>query len=352
METDLIFFTKILNDFLNRWPQEKIDHLTLDQYVSVGDPDTFCHWVEIKTQELGSARGLNSLKFGIYKRWDKKKKLRRYKNDEGYTWLSRYGDNRIEAFNKIKRDLVSTIEYAMFGKFSAIDEIGIPDFFKWKVAYLYSNERLIPIFKRKVLVKIAKHYGLNIGNHIVYSKIHEVIIKNKPIDKSIYEYASELYKRFKVTEIGDNQLSHFSKKKRQRNQSNSKSTDDQKRKGSGTYVANQLHNKLQMALKSKLVAEFGPQAVKLEENFVDVMLELPSETIFYEVKSASYASDCIKEALGQILLYVSRSKSMKRKSIVIVGQYTPNEDELEYLNFIKSQIKMPLRYETIEINDI
>ncbi|MFQ5965665.1 MAG: hypothetical protein ACE5KZ_15430 [Candidatus Scalinduaceae bacterium] len=42
----------------------------------------------------------------------------------------------------------------------AIDSLLLPDLFKWKVAFLYSNERLTPIYKKDVLFKIASSLKL------------------------------------------------------------------------------------------------------------------------------------------------------------------------------------------------
>jgi hypothetical protein len=123
----------------------------------------------------------------------------------------------------------------------------------------------------------------------------------------------------------------------------------QVRSGARSYIAEQKHNKIQLALQQKLIDQHGKAAVFLEKNWVDVKLVLPGQIVFYEVKSASYASDCIKEALGQILAYVFKETDIRKKRIVVVGQYPPNENEHGFIEYIKSLLKIEFSYEHVDI---
>lgn len=67
---------ELLDAFLNRWTIENVDKTTLQEYVGLGNKDTFCPWVETKTGILGSIKGLTSIKFGIYERNDLTKKTK------------------------------------------------------------------------------------------------------------------------------------------------------------------------------------------------------------------------------------------------------------------------------------
>ena len=87
----------------------------------------------------------------------------------------------------------------------------------------------------------------------------------------------------------------------------------------------------------------------LEENYVDVKLIQPDYLGFYEVKSASYASECIKEALGQILLYTHYDEDLRTKKIYVVGQYPATEQDITYINFIKNNLKIEFDYLDINI---
>lgn len=132
---------ELLNEFLDRWTIENVQNLTIQEYVGLGNKDTFCQWVETGTRMLGSIKGMTSIKFGIYERKDPQKEPKKYKNDDRYSWLQRYGDNRETVFKNIKCDIIKIIQLSEVGKFEQIDNIPLPDLFKWKVAFLYSNEK-------------------------------------------------------------------------------------------------------------------------------------------------------------------------------------------------------------------
>jgi len=62
---------QVWDDFLQRWPLEALPSLTLPQYSTAGDSDSFSYWLEAKTENLGSIWGGSAFKFGIFSRKDK-----------------------------------------------------------------------------------------------------------------------------------------------------------------------------------------------------------------------------------------------------------------------------------------
>src|SRR5665648_1110018 len=94
---------KILEQFLQEWPLERVERMTLDEYTNI-DKTSFCHWLESKTQDLGSIWGGSSFKFGIFKRFDTSKEETRaaYKSEGDYAWVGKYGIIKTEAFEKIR----------------------------------------------------------------------------------------------------------------------------------------------------------------------------------------------------------------------------------------------------------
>lgn len=66
---------KLLSDFLEIFPVEKLKTMDLTQYTDVVEKDklnnSFTYWVETKLKELGSIKGGNSAKFGTKeKAWE------------------------------------------------------------------------------------------------------------------------------------------------------------------------------------------------------------------------------------------------------------------------------------------
>jgi hypothetical protein len=350
MENQTDICREILDEFRHRWTVDEVKQMTLDQYVSVGDKETFCQWLETRTRKLGSIKGINSSKFGVYKRRDKSKKPKRLHNDNEYSWQKFYSDNdRNEAFKKIRNEILQIIEFAGNGQWEQIDHLHLTQFVRWKIAYLYSNERLIPIFKKDVLVKIATHFGLAANRRTPISEIQTVMMENKPSHLSIYEYSEELYEKFGGDKKEKAKARESGGRRTSRRAATAKNTGAQTRRGATTYVATQKHNILQEALKNKLVAKFGKENVFMEKNFVDIKVVQPDKIHLYEVKSSAYASDCVREALGQILSYAHKDSDRRPKQLIIAGQYKPNDDEVEFINFVKKNLNLNFSYESVDL---
>lgn len=344
---------ELLDEFFNRWQIDDVENMTLQKYVSVGNKDTFCQWVETKTRMLGSIKGMTSIKFGIYERKDTNKKPKNYENDNKYSWLRGYGSNKNDAFENVKKDVVKIIRLSEKGQFEEIDKILLLDLFKWKVAFLYSNERLIPIYKREVLFKIAKHFGLKTNSQTKIYEIQELMILNKPSNKNVYDYMRELYDKFgigKEKEIITGQSRERKTGKRGKRKGTTKrNTQTHIRTVSRSYIVEQKHNKIQEALRKQLSEKYGGENVILEENYVDIKLIQPKYLGFYEVKSSSYASECIREALGQVLLYSYHDQDEKKKKIYVVGQYPANEQDNGYIDYIKEKLNLDFEYLNVKI---
>lgn len=341
---------ELLDEFLNRWTIDNVNRMTLQEYVGLKNKDTFCQWVETKTRALGSIKGLTSIKFGIYERNDPSSKPKNYRNDEKYSWLRNYGDNRKEAFENVKQDIIKIIRLAELGKFEQIDSILLPDLFKWKVAFLYSNERLIPIYKHDVLIRIAEHFGLHTNRNTTISEIQNVMVLNKPAQLNVYEFMRQLYNQFGETKDKKEIVGKRGGGQRiTRKSATTKNTNIQARTVTRSYFAEQKHNKIQEALKTILVKKYGKSNVVLEENFVDIKLIQPDYISFYEVKSSPYASECIKEALGQVLLYSLNDTDKRPKKHFVVGQYPATDNDKKYIDFLKQNLKLEFQYINVDI---
>lgn len=270
-----------------------------------------------------------------------------------HSWLKGYGNAPKEVFKNVKTDIIRIVDFAQKGNFEEIDNILLPDLFKWKVAFLFSNERLIPIYKREVLFQIANHFGLKTNRKTKISEIHRLMISIKPANRDVYQFMGELYDRFgrgKDKVVLPKKSSTPSKKgKRKRKGSPSRNTLPQNRTITRSYYAEQKHNIIQEELYKQLVEEYGKENVVLEENYVDIKLIQRDFLRFYEVKSASYASECIKEALGQILLYSYEDEDKRIKKICVVGQYPATEQDLNYINYIKNNLNLDFEYINVEI---
>lgn len=154
---------KLLNDFLATFPLETLSDMPLDKYTNLNRADSFCYWVESKTHELGSISGGFSFKFGIYKYNEKPKGTHSHvMYDDTYAWYTKHGHTAEAAYALVRSEIVKIATHAKNGEWEAIDSITtFGEVFKWKIAFLYSNEQLIPIYNRNMLENVAEKFGMN-----------------------------------------------------------------------------------------------------------------------------------------------------------------------------------------------
>lgn len=185
---------KLLTDFLAAFPIDKLHDMTLEQYTNLKKEDSFCYWLESRTYELGSIWGGSSYKFGIYEYRNKPNTNdTRITSDEKYAWYTKYCKTTAqEAFDVVKATIIkiaSNAKTGNFGTIEAITELG--EAYKWKIAYLYSNNKLIPIYKKEMLITLAQHLGMLDAKVASISKLQTFIIEKKG-NRDIFDFYEDL----------------------------------------------------------------------------------------------------------------------------------------------------------------
>ncbi len=144
------------DEFLHRWPPERLGGLRLEQYSRAGDSDCLAYWLEHRTEALGSIRGGSAFKFGIYARRDSRPVTargdRRYSAD--YAWYGRLGDRPDQAFRQVRQWILAIVQAARQGDLEQIEAIGLGPVVKWKLAFLYQSRQrpcVLPVYARHVL---------------------------------------------------------------------------------------------------------------------------------------------------------------------------------------------------------
>ena len=157
---------ELLESFLKEWPLSKMKDISLEEYAIGNDnfKSTFTYWVESIMLPLGNIKGLSgggSFKYGIYfKSKHDKYDTTQFKDDGEYAWQRKFNELRAKAFKEIKDRIVSVIENRIKGNFEAIENIDkLFPLFKWKLAFLYSGNKLFPVYKQEWLYKIATGLG-------------------------------------------------------------------------------------------------------------------------------------------------------------------------------------------------
>lgn len=186
---------KLKQEFLQKWPIEKLRSLKIEEYTNL-DKTSFCYWVESITTDLGSIWGGSAYKFGIFKRADTtiSNYNEKRKSDGIYAWYGKYGNSKEEVFQKVKAIVVDIAENAMNNNLKAIDEIDLGPAYKWKIAFLYSDFKIMNIFKYEALLNSAEYLGYS-GKDKSYSALNEYIIEQKG-EKDFFEFSRELWREY------------------------------------------------------------------------------------------------------------------------------------------------------------
>jgi 5-methylcytosine-specific restriction protein B len=150
---------KTWEEFLKAWPSDRVKSMQLSEYTNLDKDDSFCYWVESKTQNLGSIWGGSSYKFGIYKKNNVNKIDNRpgYHTDGEYAWVAKYGKDRDTAFESVKSEIVRIVEAAESNELEVVNHVNLGEAYKWKIAALYHKE--IPlIYKPDAIGFLVKHF--------------------------------------------------------------------------------------------------------------------------------------------------------------------------------------------------
>ena len=143
-------------EFVRRFPLEKLATLPLDQYV-VGKQkkNTYCYWLETRLREIGSIKGGTTAgsKFGIY--FGKTKQDSRMM----YRFPPKYGTSVDGAYDTIKQAIVDLLAAGEKKDFQAIQSNLLAPMFKGKILSTYYPDKYLNVFSERFL----KYYLIRLG---------------------------------------------------------------------------------------------------------------------------------------------------------------------------------------------
>lgn len=183
------FRNELYDRFLEKFPLESLKDMPLEVYTNLNKQDSFCYWLESELCRLGSIWGGSSYKFGIYKYQKKPDNPTVVLSDDEYAWYKFYGvNNRNDAYKVVLDAIIKIANASRNGRFEDIDEITtFGDVYKWKIAFLYSNKKLIPIYKREMLEEVAMKMGYENPKKAKISELQSFLYTKKG-DKDLFEY--------------------------------------------------------------------------------------------------------------------------------------------------------------------
>lgn len=198
-------FSGVYATFLHAWPPERIHRMTIAEYADLANKDSLCYWLEYGTKDLGQIGGTALHKFELWRpRYKKDFKDQRFSHDDTYAWAAGWGDTAIEAFHKIREQIVLLVDHTINRDWEAIEELKFHSLAKWKIAFLFSNKHLFPVYSRRALLVIGRGLGKTFTAYDRLLDIQQYIIAQKPHAEDIVEYAHRTYSQFAEKKNKDN----------------------------------------------------------------------------------------------------------------------------------------------------
>lgn len=180
---------KLYDEFLGEFPLDYLKTMPLEKYTNLHRTDSFCYWIESKTYGLGSIWGGSSYKFGIYRYAKRPYQPSVIVSDDEYAWYKKFNaPNREQAYQITLASVVHIAQLAAQGDFEHIDDdTTFGEALRWKIAFLYSNKRLIPIYSREMLEKVASILGHpNPNSTSIYDL--QLFLMSKKGNRDLFEY--------------------------------------------------------------------------------------------------------------------------------------------------------------------
>ncbi len=189
-------FDDTLERFSKVWPVERVREMTIEKYANLSDHDSFCYWLEYEGEVLGAIGAIQLSKFELWKPKNRSEFDSRFTYDGTYAWKSSRGLNAESAFKEIKDDILTIIERSLHGDWKAIDLIKFHSIVKWKIAFLYSEKRLLPVYSKRALLAIAKGLGKEYSDKASVLQLQQYILSKKgPVEK-IDDFTHRIYTTF------------------------------------------------------------------------------------------------------------------------------------------------------------
>jgi len=341
------------DEFRNKfWTVEKVKNITLEDYTNL-TKNSFTYDVETWSRPLGSIKGISSFIFGIYERQniEEKEDIRQYVYRDKYAWDKQFGDNEQEVFENVKYWVNEVIKNAQNSNFTAIDEIPLYSMYKWKIAFLYQNEKdltVVPIYTYDALRWFLQSVGLY-KNGMTMSEMYMAIknYENFTSLKEVFEFgvnAWDDYVHFDIQEEKNAFRYGNLNSNKKRNATSSLELIEYEMKAHKIKRRNP-HNQLEKSFKEFLEINKKVQNIIQDEDYIDFQFEFDNKNYICELKPSDNQNEikyAIQSAIGQILSY-SYDKNFDFK--VIVFQNKPNRENIKFLEYLKNNHNIYYLYE-------
>ena len=188
------------DEFVSKYPLSELRSLPLERYTN-GYKDSFIYDIEFGYVCLGKISGTSALIHGLYyspKEQNGETEITYRKGH--YVWKKTLGEDVETAYNTIINAIADVAEAASRNDWKEVDNNTIvQQLVKWKIAFLYSNKKLLPIYSRQMLDKAGYLSGIKNPENLTIGEIQERIIYVRG-DRNIFEFYNDILQKVKNTQ--------------------------------------------------------------------------------------------------------------------------------------------------------
>lgn len=175
-------------EFLQAYPLSSLKDLTLDGYVIGKGTASFCARVEAKTKAWANIQGATANKFGVYYGRTKSDPERKYR------FTQKFGATEKDAFEAVKKALLSLIEAGKAKQFPEIDGNPLSQMFKAKILSLYYPDVYLNICSSEHIERIASALGLPGGR--LSSEYQSLLLNEKLLHTATKGWSNPKFMQF------------------------------------------------------------------------------------------------------------------------------------------------------------
>lgn len=126
------------------------------------------------------------------------------------------------------------------------------------------------------------------------------------------------------------------------------------RSQAATKAISLRHNKLQKALHSILVQEYGKENVGTENDTgrgsrVDLVVRSGNSHVYYEIKTSPDIRECLREGIAQLIEYSYWPGGNEAETLVVVSENPFTPDAGRYLVTLRERFHLPVYYQHLDL---
>jgi 5-methylcytosine-specific restriction protein B len=176
-------------EFVRKFPVSSIPDLTLERYALGIEPkkESFCYWLEYKTEELGKIGGVGAITHIVF--YSKKQ--------QKWIFEERFPDERA-AFQSVKDGIIQLLQLAGENKFDEVEKV-VPyvsrNITRGKILSLYFPDKFLPIFSISHLKDLCLELDI-VANTESQVQMNQALLRFKQSRRDLHDWSNLRFAKF------------------------------------------------------------------------------------------------------------------------------------------------------------